>query len=39
VGGGWLISHLGFAAVFWAASACALAAWVSARQASRAAVG
>jgi PPP family 3-phenylpropionic acid transporter len=39
VGGGWLISHLGFAAVFWAASACALAAWVSARQASRAAAG
>jgi MFS transporter, PPP family, 3-phenylpropionic acid transporter len=27
VGGGWLISHLGFAAVFWAAALCALAAW------------
>ena len=30
VGGGWLISHLGFAAVFWAAAGCGLAAWVCA---------
>jgi PPP family 3-phenylpropionic acid transporter len=27
IGGGWLISHLGFEAVFWAAALCALAAW------------
>jgi PPP family 3-phenylpropionic acid transporter len=27
VGGGWLISHLGFVAVFWAAAICALAGW------------
>ena len=30
VGGGWLISHLGFAAVFWAAALCALLAWACA---------
>jgi MFS transporter, PPP family, 3-phenylpropionic acid transporter len=35
VGGGWLISHLGFAAVFWAAALCALAAWACAVQAAR----
>jgi MFS transporter, PPP family, 3-phenylpropionic acid transporter len=28
VGGGWVISHLGFTAVFWAAALCAGAAWV-----------
>jgi PPP family 3-phenylpropionic acid transporter len=38
VGGGWLISQLGYAAVFWAASACGLAAWVCARRAALAAV-
>ena len=27
VGGGWIISALGFAAVFWAAALCGLAAW------------
>jgi PPP family 3-phenylpropionic acid transporter len=37
VGGGWIISHLGFAAVFWAATVCALAAWVCARRATLAA--
>jgi MFS transporter, PPP family, 3-phenylpropionic acid transporter len=31
VGGGWLISHLGFAAVFWAAALCGLLAAVCAR--------
>ena len=36
VGGGWVIAHLGFAAVFWAAAACALLAWACARQATRA---
>lgn len=36
VGGGWLISHLGFAAVFWAAALCALAGWVSAVLSARA---
>ena len=30
VGGGWLISHLGFASVFWAATLCSLLAWVCA---------
>ena len=37
VGGGWLISHLGFAAVFWAAALSAVAAWVSATLSARAA--
>jgi MFS transporter, PPP family, 3-phenylpropionic acid transporter len=37
VGGGWLISHLGFAAVFWAATLCALAGWWCARSSHRAA--
>jgi PPP family 3-phenylpropionic acid transporter len=36
VGGGWLISHLGFAAVFWAAAISALAAWVAALLSQRA---
>lgn len=36
VGGGWLIEHLGFAAVFWAAVLCSLLAWVAARRAGRA---
>ena len=36
LGGGWLISVLGFQAVFWAAAGCGLAAWGCARQASRA---
>ena len=36
VGGGWLISHLGFAAAFWAAALCALAGWVSAALSARA---
>ena len=35
VGGGWLILHLGFAAVFWAAALCALAAWGCALLAAR----
>ena len=35
VGGGWLILHLGFAAVFWAAALCALAAWGGALLAAR----
>jgi PPP family 3-phenylpropionic acid transporter len=35
VGGGWLISHLGFAAVFWAAALCAGAGWACARQSAR----
>ena len=35
VGGGWVISHFGFAAVFWAAAVCALVAWVCARMAGR----
>ena len=30
IGGGWLISHMGFATVFWVAAACGLAAWVCA---------
>ena len=33
VGGGWLISHLGFAAVFWAAAACGGVAWLAASRA------
>ena len=37
VGGGWLISHLGFAAVFWAAALCALAGLISAALSARAA--
>ena len=35
VGGGWLIDHQGFAAVFWAATAASGVAWVCARQAAR----
>jgi PPP family 3-phenylpropionic acid transporter len=35
VGGGWLISHLGFAAVFWAASACSVLAWWCATMSAR----
>lgn len=35
VGGGWLISRLGYASVFWAAAACALVAWGCARMAAR----
>ena len=31
VGGGWIISHFGFAAVFWAAALCGVAAGVCAR--------
>ncbi len=34
IGGGWLISSLGFAAVFWAAAGCGLMALVCARRAS-----
>lgn len=30
IGGGWVISHLGFATLFWAAAGCGLAAWVCA---------
>jgi hypothetical protein len=33
VGGGWLISHQGFAAAFWAAAACGLLAWLAASRA------
>jgi PPP family 3-phenylpropionic acid transporter len=36
VGGGWLIDHLGFAAVFWAAAVCALLAWLCATLSLRA---
>ncbi len=36
VGGGWLIEHLGFAAVFWAAAVAALLAWGCAAAAERA---
>jgi PPP family 3-phenylpropionic acid transporter len=36
VGGGWVISHLGFAAVFWFAAASALLGWVAARLSLRA---
>jgi PPP family 3-phenylpropionic acid transporter len=35
IGGGWLISHLGFAAVFWAAALSACGAWVCAVQSAR----
>ena len=35
VGGGWLSSHLGFSAVFWAAAAAAFLAWVCVRAAVR----
>jgi PPP family 3-phenylpropionic acid transporter len=35
VGGGWLISRLDFAAVFWAAAGCGLAAWVCATRMAR----
>jgi PPP family 3-phenylpropionic acid transporter len=35
VGGGWLISRLGFGAVFWAAAGCGLAAWVCATRMAR----
>ncbi len=35
VGGGWLISHLGFAAVFWAAALCSVLAWWCASQSAR----
>lgn len=37
LGGGWIISELGFQAVFWCAAGCGLAAWACARQARRAA--
>lgn len=33
VGGGWLISRLGFASVFWAAALCGLASWLAATRA------
>jgi len=36
VGGGWVISHLGFAAVFWCAVASAAMGWVATRQSQRA---
>lgn len=36
VGGGWVISHLGFAAVFWCAAASALLGWAAARLSQRA---
>jgi MFS transporter, PPP family, 3-phenylpropionic acid transporter len=36
LGGGWVIAQFGFAAVFWAAAACALLAWACARRAARA---
>jgi PPP family 3-phenylpropionic acid transporter len=36
IGGGWLISNLGFAAVFWAASGCGVLAAACAWQAARA---
>jgi PPP family 3-phenylpropionic acid transporter len=35
VGGGWIISHLGFAAVFWAAAVSAVAGWGAAAWSSR----
>jgi MFS transporter, PPP family, 3-phenylpropionic acid transporter len=35
VGGGWLISHMGFAAVFWASTICGLLAFVCACRAAR----
>lgn len=36
VGGGWLIEHLGFAALFWVAALCALVSWACARRSARA---
>ena len=39
VGGGWLISGFGYAAVFWSAAGCALVALACARRAAAAAVG
>ena len=39
VGGGWVISHFGYPAVFWAAAVCALAGAVCARLAARADIG
>ena len=33
LGGGWLISHQGFAAAFWAAAVCGGAAWLAATRA------
>lgn len=36
VGGGWLISHFGFATLFWCAAACGLAGWFAAWRAERA---
>jgi MFS transporter, PPP family, 3-phenylpropionic acid transporter len=39
VGGGWLISRLGFAAVFWAAAVSALLGWLCATRALRAGFG
>lgn len=38
VGGGWVIDHLGFAALYWAAAACGVAAWLAARRASQCAL-
>jgi predicted MFS family arabinose efflux permease len=35
VAGGWLISHLGFAAVFWAAAAAGLLAYACVRMSLR----
>jgi MFS transporter, PPP family, 3-phenylpropionic acid transporter len=37
VGGGWIIDHHGYAAVFWVAAGCGLAGWWCARRSSRAA--
>ena len=39
MGGGWVISHFGYPAVFWAAAVCALAGAVCARLAARADIG
>jgi MFS transporter, PPP family, 3-phenylpropionic acid transporter len=36
LGGGWIIASLGYAAVFWAAAACALLAWLCVRRAAQA---
>ncbi len=36
VGGGWVISHLGFATVFWCAAASALLGWLAARRSQHA---
>ncbi len=35
VGGGWLISQLGFAAVFWAATVCSVLAWLCATRSAK----